>query len=197
MSRSVRRVVGFGATVRRLRAARGLTQAALAGAAGTSRTQLVNLEAEGSLPSLDLLVGLADALGVTTDALLGRDHPDMEGALRRCEAHLSLLRHRAPVPWGDPGIGPAHEYDAVIGDARRVLYGPMSTQSGRVAIEQARLDELRARVVELETVLRECVQEIDEWQDRNPLYLSWSKPSALRVLGILNDGGPRSLAEVK
>lgn len=42
-------------------------------------------------------------------------------ALQRAEAHLSLLRHRAPVPWGDPGIGPEYEYDEVIGLARRVL----------------------------------------------------------------------------
>ena len=68
----VARVIGFAATLRRLRKARGMTQEALAAAAGTGRTQVVNLEAEASMPSLDLLVGLADALDVTTDELLGR-----------------------------------------------------------------------------------------------------------------------------
>jgi hypothetical protein len=43
-------------------------------------------------------------------------------ALQRADSRLSLLRHRAvrPEDWGSIGIGPAYEYDEVIGEARRM-----------------------------------------------------------------------------
>jgi hypothetical protein len=45
----------------------------------------------------------------------------LEAALRATEAHLSLLRHRGGIRWGSLGLGDAYEYDAVIGEARRLL----------------------------------------------------------------------------
>jgi hypothetical protein len=44
-------------------------------------------------------------------------------ALQKAEAHLSLLRYRASIRWGSPGLPESHETDQVIGMARRVLYG--------------------------------------------------------------------------
>lgn len=64
----------FGSELRRLREARGLTQDALADAAGLSRRFVVSLEAGTANPSLLRLLALSHALGVTpgrlTDSLL-------------------------------------------------------------------------------------------------------------------------------
>ena len=66
----------FGARLRTLRQTHGCTQDTLAARAGCVRAQVANLELENCLPSVDLLVRLADALGVSTDSLLGRDRAD-------------------------------------------------------------------------------------------------------------------------
>jgi transcriptional regulator with XRE-family HTH domain len=66
------RVVGFAPRLRALRVARGFTQEALAEMAGLKRATVTMFENEYAMPSLDALCGLADALGVTTDELLGR-----------------------------------------------------------------------------------------------------------------------------
>jgi transcriptional regulator with XRE-family HTH domain len=72
MGKPVSRVVGFAARLRRLRNERGLTQAQLAAAIGRARVSVGYFECEETLPSLDTLCRLADALDVTTDELLGR-----------------------------------------------------------------------------------------------------------------------------
>lgn len=54
----------FGQRVRALRKAAGLTQEALAGAAGMDRAFLVEIEAGRRNPSLDTIHRLADTLGV-------------------------------------------------------------------------------------------------------------------------------------
>ena len=65
----------FPAALRRLREARGLTAQALADACGVSRPAVSRMEAGDSRPSIDVLRRLADALGCTTDELLGRVTP--------------------------------------------------------------------------------------------------------------------------
>jgi DNA-binding XRE family transcriptional regulator len=65
-----RLVTQVGATVRRLRAAQGLTLAELAGSAAISPAMLSRLEHGDVSPSLETLVALADALGTTCAALL-------------------------------------------------------------------------------------------------------------------------------
>lgn len=60
--------------LRRLRAAQGLTQAALAERAGVPRSTLANLEADGGNPTLAVLGGLAAALRVTLEELLSTPH---------------------------------------------------------------------------------------------------------------------------
>src|SRR5262245_39842809 len=64
---------GLGARIRGYREDKGLTQTALADAAGLSKTYLSELESgAGRRPSGDVLLRLADALGVTIADLLGR-----------------------------------------------------------------------------------------------------------------------------
>lgn len=67
-----------GATVRRLRAAQGLTLAELAESAAISAAMLSRLERGAVTPSLDTLAQLADALGTSAAALL-RD-PDRQAS---------------------------------------------------------------------------------------------------------------------
>lgn len=59
----------LGANVIRLRRARGLTQEQLAKEVELSRVQLNRIENGHNSPSAEILYALADALGVTADAL--------------------------------------------------------------------------------------------------------------------------------
>lgn len=77
------------AQLRHLRAAKGLSQRALAEAAELTRMSIVNYENGNSVPSVVIAGRLADALGVTVDELLGGD--PIETAIRRIVA-------RAPQP---------------------------------------------------------------------------------------------------
>ena len=62
----------FGDRLREVRAFRGITQEQLAEMADTSRAMIGRYETTDQLPALDTLVRIADALGVSTDYLLGR-----------------------------------------------------------------------------------------------------------------------------
>jgi XRE family transcriptional regulator, regulator of sulfur utilization len=60
----------FGATVRRLREARGLTQETLAEAAGISATYVGFIERGDSIPTLSVILQVAGALSVRPAELL-------------------------------------------------------------------------------------------------------------------------------
>lgn len=60
----------FGATVRRLREARGLTQETLAEAAGISATYVGFIERGDSIPTLSVILQVAGALNVRPAELL-------------------------------------------------------------------------------------------------------------------------------
>lgn len=62
---------GFGARLAALRKEAGYTQQQLADEIGTSRRVIAYYEAESEHPPANLLVNLADAFGLSTDALLG------------------------------------------------------------------------------------------------------------------------------
>lgn len=62
----------FGARLRRFRQAKGLTQLQLGKGAGISKRMVAYYEIQGGTPAPELLVRLAEALEVTTDALAGR-----------------------------------------------------------------------------------------------------------------------------
>jgi transcriptional regulator with XRE-family HTH domain len=79
----------LGQRLRRFREDRGWTQAALAEEAGVSKPYLSELESDaGRRPSGQILLQLADALGVTVADLLGRQitpeqNPDIPPSLRK------------------------------------------------------------------------------------------------------------------
>jgi transcriptional regulator with XRE-family HTH domain len=60
----------LGARLRANREARQLTQQALADLVSVTQSAIANIENSTSLPSVELAIKLADALGITTDALL-------------------------------------------------------------------------------------------------------------------------------
>ncbi len=104
------------ANLRALRELRGLTQAELGARARIAAASVSHFETGQRTPSLESLVKLADALGVTVDTLLGRapiestaqvdpifvqaSSADAEtlDAVRRVTAALLAGRHRAAGP---------------------------------------------------------------------------------------------------
>ena len=64
---------GFSQRVLYHRCRMGLTQAQLAARVGVSRAAIGTYETTSSEPTLRVLIGLAKALGVSTDQLLGLD----------------------------------------------------------------------------------------------------------------------------
>ena len=63
----------FGDRLRQLRKEQGLTQTELGKRMGISQRLVAYYEAQGGSPSPELLVKFADALGVSTNTLLGVD----------------------------------------------------------------------------------------------------------------------------
>lgn len=63
----------LGQMIRRLRTERGLKQEELGKAVCASKQSVSNWENENIMPSVEILVRLAEIFGVTTDYLLGRD----------------------------------------------------------------------------------------------------------------------------
>lgn len=70
----------FAENLRQLRVGRGLSQEALADAAGIDRTYVSLLERRKYSPSLDLMERLADALGVAPEELITRSLNNPAGA---------------------------------------------------------------------------------------------------------------------
>src|SRR6266403_3094103 len=72
--------IGLGRTARRLREGQNLTLADVAGRADISSAMLSRLETGRVSPSLETIVALAQALGVTASALMQRVGADDGGA---------------------------------------------------------------------------------------------------------------------
>ena len=64
----------IGKRVRELRVKKGLSQQGLGNAIGVTKVSVCGYESGSRLPNLEKLVKLADALGCTTDYLLGREN---------------------------------------------------------------------------------------------------------------------------
>lgn len=62
----------FGDRLRMVRETRGITQEQLAEMADIARTMVGRYETTDQLPALDTLIRIADALGISSDYLLGR-----------------------------------------------------------------------------------------------------------------------------
>jgi transcriptional regulator with XRE-family HTH domain len=85
-------------TLQRLRRQRGLTQEQLAEAVGAHRITIVRLEAGALRPRVDLLEGLAGALGVEVTALLqpvtGHRKKAKGGGTRVRDRVVQVRQHR-------------------------------------------------------------------------------------------------------
>ncbi len=78
----------LGARIRRFRRLKGLTQIELARQVGLSPRMMAYYEIQDGTPSWELLVKLADALGVTMDALAGRQDGSRKSAARSLDPRL-------------------------------------------------------------------------------------------------------------
>ena len=85
----------FGLRLKRLRKEKGLTQVQLAQAASSAQALVSRYEADQVLPHTDAAARIADALGVSTDELLGRGAPkktdDLASPSRRFLKRLPLV----------------------------------------------------------------------------------------------------------
>ncbi len=96
-------VQDFGANLKRLRKRRGLKQQDLAERLGVERPTVANWERGAKYPGLPLLVRLSEVLGVSVDALLGRQPPEVweaPAAVAALEADplVRRLSRRTGVP---------------------------------------------------------------------------------------------------
>lgn len=92
---------GFGKRLAQLRKAAGYTQQQLADEIGASRRQVAYYEGESEHPPASLLIALAQALNVTTDALLGvrAGHGRKPPAVStRLERRIKLIERMPPKP---------------------------------------------------------------------------------------------------
>ena len=80
--------------IKRLRLARGLNQVEFAKAMGVSKQCVSNWENDNVVPSVEMLVKIADIFNVTTDYILGRtnrEYIDVSGLTVDQIGHLSLV----------------------------------------------------------------------------------------------------------
>ncbi len=80
--------------IRRLRLLRGINQVEFAKALGVTKQCVSNWENDNVLPSIEMLIRIADFFGVSTDSILGRASEkiiDATGLLDEQAAHIRLL----------------------------------------------------------------------------------------------------------
>ena len=80
--------------IKRLRLARGLNQVEFAKIMGVSKQCVSNWENDNVMPSIEMLVKIADYFNVTTDYVLGRNektHIDVSGLSDEQISHISLI----------------------------------------------------------------------------------------------------------
>lgn len=84
----------LGENIRKLRQNRGMGQPELGRRVGASKQSISNWENGNIMPSIDLLIRLADFFGVSTDYLLGRSSRktlDASGLTELQAAHIQQL----------------------------------------------------------------------------------------------------------
>lgn len=80
-------MAAFSERLRQLRTQRKLTQGRMAEILGVSLRMYCRWEAGEAMPYADTLVKIADALGVSSDELLGRQEVRSEGRIHNVELH--------------------------------------------------------------------------------------------------------------
>lgn len=80
--------------IKRMRVARGMNQVEFARIVGVTKQCVSNWENDNVIPSIEMLVKIADVFNVTTDLLLGRDQEeliDVSGLTETQRGHIALL----------------------------------------------------------------------------------------------------------
>jgi len=80
--------------IKRLRMARGLNQVEFARIMGVSKQCVSNWENDNIMPSIEMLIKIADFFNVTTDYILGRNeriYIDVTGLSDEQISHISLI----------------------------------------------------------------------------------------------------------
>ena len=80
--------------IKKLRIARGLNQVEFAKILGVSKQCVSNWENDNVMPSIEMLVKIADYFNVTTDYVLGRNEKtyiDVSGLTDEQISHISLI----------------------------------------------------------------------------------------------------------
>jgi len=89
----------FAIRIKNLRQSKELNQVQLAERLGVKKQSISNWENDNIMPSIDMLVKIADFFGVSTDYLLGRDAPttgapqvlDVTGLTPRQVEHIQYI----------------------------------------------------------------------------------------------------------
>ena len=90
----------MGARIARYRKENGLTQEALANRLGVTNQAVSKWEGDVCCPDIQLLPELADALGLSLDALFGRETPEPPAA-EEVKEEASPIGIVAELPWAD------------------------------------------------------------------------------------------------
>ena len=80
--------------IKRLRIARGMNQVEFARLIGVTKQCVSNWENDNVIPSIEMLVKIADAFNVKTDLLLGRESEefiDVSGLTESQRGHVALI----------------------------------------------------------------------------------------------------------
>lgn len=86
--------MSFGTNLRRIRLERGYTQEELAKKVQTSRSNIANYEVDKNKPSVEILNKLSEALGVTSDVLLGKSESLEDSMLK---IGLDMKKYNPPT----------------------------------------------------------------------------------------------------
>ena len=81
-------------SIRKLRSVRGMSQVELAKSLNVSKQCISNWENDNIMPSIDMLMKLADFFNVSTDMLLGRSSDnviDATGLTSEQSAHIRMI----------------------------------------------------------------------------------------------------------
>ena len=87
-------ILALNENIKRLRMARGLNQVEFAKAMSVSKQCISNWENDNVMPSIEMLVKIADYFNVTTDYVLGRNEKnyiDVSGLTDEQISHISLI----------------------------------------------------------------------------------------------------------
>ena len=87
-------VFSLSENIRQLRISRGMNQVELAKRIGVTKQCVSNWENDNVLPSVEMLVKIADVFNVSTDHLLGRErksYVDISALTEEQRGHISLI----------------------------------------------------------------------------------------------------------